>query len=79
MKKLANLSGAMPLNKTQQKQIFGGTTLTHYDPNCDIHENQYKPGCPCLFDTQCANIPIETLYGYTLTQGTCTNGECVVV
>lgn len=44
------------LNKANQKQINGGTPLTHEGDPCIVIEGQKAPGgCPCSSGHECAS------------------------
>ena len=68
-KSILNLGKA--LNKAEQKNVFGGNVITHYNPDCDgAHDGNYIAGCPCVPGTR-LNTRVWTGSGWTLKPYTC--------
>ena len=64
------------LNKVEQKNVFGGDTITKYDPYCDQPEGQVPTGCPCSTNSQCTDGPFMGPSGPEWGLGVCVNGTC---
>ena len=75
MKNLSHLGKV--LNKMQQKQVLGGTPLTH----------ECQPNCECDSHSDCANMPnpdydpgcrTHNNCAPAFVQGSCVNSQCEV-
>ncbi|MBW1298440.1 hypothetical protein [Aquimarina litoralis] len=68
------LSLGKVLTKSEQKNVVGGATITHYDPYCDLYEGQIRPGCPCVQGSACMTVDYERMVPVP---GTCQGSVCV--
>ena len=85
-KQILNLGKA--LNKTEQKNIFGGAIIRHQNGNCaNAIEGNRPYGCPCSSGSQCPpnvgyrivdypDTAFESTGEYYYTAGTC-EGVCI--